>query len=248
MNAPKILVVDIETKPNLVYAWGLFDQRIGINQIVEPQDIICFAAQWVGASKVEVHAAWDDYPAMLQRLHDLYSEADFVVGYNQKNFDNKHIMAALAKAGMTPPAPWRDVDLLHVVRRHFKFPSNKLDYVCQALGLGKKVETGGMDLWTACMAGDAAAQRKMLNYNKQDVKITTELFHRLTPWISGVNFGVHSGDSDERPTCTNCGSTNVIRKGTAITTSVSYKRYLCECGKWLRARRSEAHKPMLVGV
>ena len=52
MSKPKILVFDIETKPNLVYAWGLWDQNISIGQIVEPSAPICFSAKFVGEKEI----------------------------------------------------------------------------------------------------------------------------------------------------------------------------------------------------
>ena len=48
----RLLFFDLETSPNLVYTWGLFNQNIGINQIVEPTRVLCFGAQWLGESKV----------------------------------------------------------------------------------------------------------------------------------------------------------------------------------------------------
>jgi hypothetical protein len=75
------------------------------------------------------------------------------------------------------------------------------------------------------------------------------LFERLRPWITGINIPLVDGTGEERPACTNCGGDSIIRKGTAITNSATYKRYLCTgCGKWLRARKSEPHKPLLVGA
>ncbi len=248
---PSIWVYDVETSPNLVYTFGLWDQNIGITQIVQSQDILSFAAHKIGTKKVETHAAWDDYAAMIERLHSIFDEADYLIGYNNISFDDKICRAAFVKAGLAPPAPHRSIDLMRVVKKNFKFPSHKLDYVCGALGLDTKVSTGGMELWTKCMAGDAAAQRKMLAYNKQDTKITADLFHRLRPYVDGMNVALinGSGDDEDAPTCTRCGSTEVIRKGTAHTNSVSYKRYLCNgCGGWLRGRKSMPHRTALVGA
>lgn len=236
--SPSIWVYDIETSPNLVYAWGLWDQNIGISQIVKPQDILCFAAHKLGSKRVEAHAAWDDYQGMLDRLHFVMEDADYLVGYNSATFDNKLSRAAFAKAGMLPPSPHRDIDLLRVVKKAFKFPSHKLDYVCGALGLDRKAQTGGMELWTKCMDGDVAAQKKMLAYNKQDVRITAELFDRLLPWIDGLNVPVFS--DDEKPACTRCGSEKIHRRGYAYTTTTRYGRLVClDCGGWMRTARSE---------
>lgn len=245
MSGPNIWVYDIETTPNLVYAWGLWDQNIGINQIVQPQDILCFAAHKIGTNKIEAHASWDGYEQMLNRMHEIMDEAHYMVGYNHAGFDNKHVRAAFAKAGMSPPSPHRDIDLMRVVKKQFKFPSNKLDFVCRALGLDTKIETGGMDLWTRCLNGDEKAQRKMLKYNRQDVKVTTQLFQTLLPWIDGLNVPLFSGGSDEDTStdaakCTRCGGENLQARGWAYTTTYRYKRYRCtDCGGWLRDKKCE---------
>ncbi len=54
---------------------------------------------------------------------------------------------------MFPPAPFKEIDLLTVAKGRFRFVSNKLDYVAQQLGLGKKTEHSGHELWVQCMAG-----------------------------------------------------------------------------------------------
>ncbi len=246
---PSIWVYDLECSPNLCWTFGLWDQNIGINQIVESQDILTFAAHKIGTKKIETHAAWDNYDAMINRLHEVMCDADYLVGYNNLSYDDKMSRAAFVKAGLQPPSPHRAIDLMRVVKKNFRFPSNKLDYVTRALGLDHKMQTGGMELWTKAMAGDTAAQKKMLAYNKQDVKITSELFERLRGYIDGINLPLVDGTGEERPACTNCGGVNIIRKGTAFTNTTSYKRYVCtDCGKWLRSRKSDPLKTMLVGA
>ena len=48
----KILLLDIETAPNRVYCWGLWDQNIGLNQIEEPGYTLCFSAKWHGQKEI----------------------------------------------------------------------------------------------------------------------------------------------------------------------------------------------------
>jgi hypothetical protein len=52
MTAPVMYVLDIECSPNVVYAWSLWDLKVGINQIIEPQDIISFAAHRIGTKTI----------------------------------------------------------------------------------------------------------------------------------------------------------------------------------------------------
>ena len=42
-----ILLIDIETAPNKVYTWGLWNQNVSLNQIDEVGYTLCWAATWV---------------------------------------------------------------------------------------------------------------------------------------------------------------------------------------------------------
>ena len=85
----KTLLIDIETKPHKAYCWGLFDQRIGLNQIVEAGGTLCWAAKWMGDpdSEVMFGAEWDGTKDFIGRMWDLLDEADAIVHYNGKKFD-----------------------------------------------------------------------------------------------------------------------------------------------------------------
>ncbi len=53
----KILLLDIETSPNLAYVWGLFKQNVAINQIKESGSVLCWAAKWYGSRDVMFDSA-----------------------------------------------------------------------------------------------------------------------------------------------------------------------------------------------
>lgn len=232
----KILTIDIENRPNLAYVWGLWDQNVGLAQLVESAQTISFAAKWHGSKKVEFYSVHHHgKEEMLAQAHRLLSEADVVVGYNSKNFDMKHLNKEFILAGMEPPAPYAQVDLLAVVRRQFKFTSNKLDFVVQALNLGAKTAHSGFDLWVRCMAGEDKAWSLMRKYNKQDVVITEKLYDKLLPWIPAhPAHGLYNPNVAD--TCPNCGSEELTRKGYAFTGTGKFQRYQCaDCGKWSRS-------------
>jgi len=48
----KILLIDIEVAPNTAHVWGIFDQNISINQLLESSYTLCYAAKWYGESKI----------------------------------------------------------------------------------------------------------------------------------------------------------------------------------------------------
>jgi uncharacterized protein YprB with RNaseH-like and TPR domain len=182
----KILMLDIETTPLQVYTWGLWDQNIGINQIIKSTEMMCFGAKWLGQKSVTFKSVHHDgKKAMLEELHTLMEEADALVGWNSAAFDHKHINREFLENEMTPPSPTKDLDLMTIVKANFQFPSNKLDYVAQKLGVGSKVKHSGFELWIKCMAGDDKAWREMKKYQIQDVQLLDSLYDILLPWFPG---------------------------------------------------------------
>jgi uncharacterized protein YprB with RNaseH-like and TPR domain len=182
----KILLLDIETTPMQVYAWGLWDQNISIDQIIKPTEMLCFGARWLGKKQVTFKSVHHDgKKAMLKELHKMMDEADVLVGWNSAAFDHKHINREFLENGMNPPSPVKDLDLMSVTKANFLFPSNKLDYVAQKLGVGAKVKHSGFSLWIKCMDGDKKAWAEMKKYQIQDVNLLADLYDALLPWFVG---------------------------------------------------------------
>jgi DNA polymerase III epsilon subunit-like protein len=84
---------------------------------------------------------------MLKKIHSLLDECDAVIHYNGTRFDIPTLNKEFLEAGMPPPSPYHQIDLLKTSRKEFRFPSNKLDYVARALGLGQKTKHEGFELW-----------------------------------------------------------------------------------------------------
>lgn len=231
----KLLEFDCETAPNLVYAWGLWDQNIAINRVVEPGYTLCFAARWRGEKEIIFRSCRDD--DMLTTAHALFDQADAVIHYNGVKFDMPVMNREFLMNKMMPPAPYKNIDLYRVVRQKFKFESNKLDYVSQQLGLGAKLEHKGMELWRDCMAGDAKAWLLMKKYNIQDVKLLGPLYERLLPWIDQhPNFALYL--DEDKLACPNCGSSKVQRRGYQKSRTQIYRRYACQkCGRWSQGNK-----------
>jgi uncharacterized protein YprB with RNaseH-like and TPR domain len=180
----KTLFLDIETTPMQVYAWGLFDQNITIDQIIKSTEMLCFGARWLGEKRVTFRSVYHDGKrAMLEDLHKLMEEADVLVGWNSAAFDHKHINREFLENGMMPPSTVKDLDLMSVTKANFLFPSNKLDYVAQKLDVGAKVKHSGFSLWLKCMEGDKKAWKEMKEYQIQDVNLLVDLYDILLPWL-----------------------------------------------------------------
>ena len=233
----KILILDIETRPNLAYVWGLWDQIVGLNQIVDVGSVISFAAKWYEQKNVMFHSDFHDgHEEMVKRAWELIDEADAVVHFNGKAFDMKHLQREFLLNGLPPASPHKDIDLLTTVRSRFKFPSNKLDHVAGQLGVGNKVEHEGFDLWVRCMAGEKKAWDKMKRYNVQDVRLTEKVYVILRPWItSHPNRAVYDG---RIYTCPTCGSNNYQKRGKRHTNAHSYQQFQCnDCRSYFSDRR-----------
>ena len=229
----RILLLDIETAPNLAYVWGLFNQNISINQISESGYTLCYAAKWLHSKPMMFDSIKKSgSKKMIRGLHKLLEEADAVIHYNGRKFDMPVINREFVMHKLKPPSPYKQIDMLSVCRGNFRFTSNKLDYVSQVLGLGAKVKHAGHELWVNCMAGDEAAWKMMEKYNKGDVIILERLYHELLPWIKNhPNYNLYHEDL----CCPNCESENLQARGYATTAACVYKRYQCQdCGKWFR--------------
>lgn len=183
----RILLLDIETAPNLAAVYRLKQHYINPSYIWEHGYVLCFAAKWLGEKTVHFAKSPDGHKAMLQTIHNLLDEADAVVHYNGKKFDIPTLNAEFLMHGFKPVSPFVQIDLFALIRKAFNFPSYKLTYVCERLGIGKKVKHDGGDMWRQCMnklhERHAAAWVTMERYNKGDVVLTERLYKKVRPWF-----------------------------------------------------------------
>ena len=236
----KILLLDIETSPNLAHVWGLWQQNVGLSQLLESSYTMCWAAKWLGEDEVFFDSVYVSKPKkMLKGIYDLLSVADAVIHYNGTKFDIPTLNKEFLLCGYTPPAPYKQIDLLRVARSQFRFPSNKLDYVANRLGIGKKSQHEGHTLWIKCMNKDPEAWKTMEEYNKQDVVLLELVYNKMLPWIKNhPNHNMYQSAE----VCPTCNSSNIIKRGYSVTSVSVYQRYQCkDCGAWSQAKKSAGH-------
>lgn len=235
----KILLYDLETSPNLGYVWGKYDQNVV--EFTENWSILCFAYKWLDEKNTHVVALPDyklykrnkkDDRHVVKALWELFNEADIIIAHNGNSFDAKKANAKFLMYGLTPPSPSKQIDTKLVAKRYFRFDSNKLDDLGAYLGVGRKVETGGFELWKGCMRGDIQAWNKMRKYNRQDVILLEKIYLKMRSWID--NHPHVKAHTDARGKCSACGSGNLQKRGFGIKGgSIRVKRYQCiGCGKW----------------
>ena len=150
------------------------------------------------------------------------------------------MIQARVLANDLPPLPHVKVlDTKLIAKKYLKLPSNKLDSIGEYLGLGRKLDTGGISLWADVQSGDTEAMQKMLEYCGQDVVLLTDIFVTIRKLgFAGdvVNAAVYYEGNDVR--CSVCGSTDIEPTGRIVTTGVSaFEEYRCnDCGGVHRGR------------
>lgn len=242
----KILLLDIETCPNTAYVWGIWQENIPLARLIDTSEVLCWSAKWLGAEDIMFDSKYKSGRAkMLKRIHKLLDDADAVVTYNGDRFDipvlNKEFL--LRKLG--PPAPYKSIDVFKTVKSKFRFVSNKLDFISQQLGLGKKKETE-FKLWVDCMENNPEAWAKMEEYNRGDVELLESNYLRILPWIKGhANWSTYTGEL----VCPSCGGSHYQRRGYRYTMAGKYAKFQCQdCGGWFRSNKSEAAKEKFLDV
>lgn len=237
----KILAFDIETSPLLVYAWGLGEQHLSIEQIHTDWRILSFSAKWVGEKElfyVDRRKTKSEKP-LLDALWKLLDSADIVLTQNGKSFDCKKVNAKFKEYDIPPPSPYKHIDTLQLARKHFGFTSNKLAYLTDKLCSAKKSshkKYPGLELWKECLKGNEDAWNEMEKYNKQDVVALEELYYEIAPWDATV-------DRSDRGLCRVCDSNNLQKRGFTISVAGKYQKFQCQdCGAWQRSSVSELSK------
>lgn len=244
MNKPKILIYDIETSPNLCYAWETFFKNGGrVIEVHKQWELLSFAYKFVGESSVRclTRADFRDKTdkSLCKELHRLMNEADVLVAHNGDSFDLKKSNARFIFHGFTPPKLPSTIDTKKVAKKYFNFNSNSLNDLGQFLRLGKKVSTGGFQLWLDCMAGKSKAWKKMAEYNKQDVVLLEKIYNKFLPWIHNHPNMSMLANGYKTPGCANCGHNKMQKDGLRATTANIVQRLRCpKCG----ARSSVAIK------
>jgi DNA-directed RNA polymerase subunit RPC12/RpoP len=243
LSEAKILFLDTETAPKRAFVWSLWKQNIGLNQLERDGYLLCYCYKWLGENNVHSDSIWeytnyrkdpeDDYN-VIYHAWKLLDEADIVVAHNAKGFDIPVLNARFVTHGFPPPSPYKIVDTLKIAKAKFRFTSNRLDALGMFLGEGRKIDTGGFDLWRRVMEHDEDAQTEMVDYCVQDVQLLENVYLRLRAWDSQhPNVALYNNDT--RPVCNVCGSEHVHKKGFHYTKTQMYQRYRCtECGHQMR--------------
>jgi hypothetical protein len=248
----KILLLDIETSHDLIAKFGLFPEYINPENIIKGASIICAAWKWHGQK--EVHSANvvdkpnvfkkdrnnDKY--VVQQLKKAMEKADVVVAHNGDRFDVKWFNTRCLYHGIAEIATPFTIDTLKIAKKHYKFSSNKLDYLGKFLGVGRKIKTHN-HWWLAIVDLNVPVRdaikcaKKMEAYNKMDVLLLERVFDKLRhrAILPNANLFVDT----PIVLCPNCGKDNVQRNGYYVTKTGKFQRFHCmDCGTWFQDKKA----------
>lgn len=252
-----ILILDIETAPNVAYVWRFFKENISAKQVLENGQMLSFAAKWLGDDKIYYQdVEHGDETQMLTILFGLLDKADIVVAHYGDKFDLPHIQGRGLVLGLKPPAPYKTVDTKKVASFEFNFPSNSLEYLATVLKLKNRKDGHkkfpGFELWLGVLANNPEAWAEMREYNIQDILVLEELYVTMRPYMRRhPNVGVFNDQTEV--TCPKCGGHHLQKRGFAHTNVGRYQRYQCnDCGGWSRGTSTvlptELKKKLTVNV
>lgn len=182
LGKPRIVFIDIETSPLLGRTWKTWDTDI--IEVERNTQILSFAYSWGGKVEVLSWRTQENEKKLLKKLWRIVDAADLIVAQNGDKFDIRVMNGRFLFYDMKPPRQYITVDTLKILRKFFKLDSNKLDDVCLQFGLGGKLKHHGKNTWLGCLRGDTREWRNMERYNKHDVVLLIDIYHKLIPWLT----------------------------------------------------------------
>jgi DNA polymerase III epsilon subunit-like protein len=249
LNFHDVVIFDIETLPLRAYAWKTWKENISPSQIIDDWIIVSWAAKDLMRADVRSdvltpkEAKKRDDKRIVSSLWQEFNNASILVGHNIVDFDIPKSNTRFLFYGMTPPAPYRTIDTLKILRYNFRFTFNRLDFINGSLGLTQKMDNDGFPLWAKCSEGDPQALEDMSRYNCQDVLSEEELLLAVRGWDNrSPNLGLFFDDAKNR--CRNCGSENIENLDKPYRTNLGeYQSKRClDCGAINRCAKSLTSK------
>lgn len=232
------LFFDIETSPNVGFFWRP-GWRVSLSHenIIHERQIITVAWKWQGKDKVH-HLAWDknqNDKTLVTKFLPVMASADEIVAHFGDGFDIPWIRARALINGFKTLPIYKTVDTVAWAQRLFQFNCNKLDYLAQLAGFGRKLPTD-FQLWVdVVLRRSAPALARMIRYNRHDVVLLEKVYH----WLSGIGpIKTHAGvlNGHEKWTCPRCASDNVGPFQRAVTAAgTNQMKMKCrDCGGYYR--------------
>lgn len=245
---PRVLLWDCETSHNLILAFDLMNKYspIPYQNILTERHMFCISYKWLGEKKMHTISILDDKKRFKNDIHDdfyvvsefrkILEQADAQIFHYGLKFDLPMLNARLVKNGLSPVPKMPSIDTKNVASSHFRFNSNRLDYLGKFLGYKGKMDNPPT-LWIECWKGDIDALEHMAKYNRQDIDVLEYVYNTLSPFIP--NHPLNRNQFTKEVVCHNCGSSNIQWRGFYRTRVNKYRRFSCNsCGSWSVERKS----------
>lgn len=238
----KILLFDLETSYISAYVFGLYNQNINPDNIIEDWKLLCFSAKWLFSKDIisfkltEQELKDRDDSRIVKELWKLMDEADIVIAHNAERFDNKKAKAKFFEHDLGLPSSFKTIDTLRHART-LGLTSKRLDYISKFKNADGKLETS-KGMWRDVMDGKYDKLVEMSLYCDEDVNVLEGVYLDLLPYIKPhPNLGLFIVDDVE--SCPSCGSQNIKWKGSDYLTSVNrYSSFRCtDCNSVGRSRK-----------
>lgn len=239
IKSPKVIIADIETSPELVYAWGRFKQFIAPNQVVKRSYLLSYAWKYLGSEEVFADALpyYDEYEAdkendfkLVESAWKMLDNADIVIAHNGVKFDLAYLNTRFAFHGLGMPSPYKVVDTLQIAKKQFRFAANSLKELINFFGFEEDKMDNSMDTWIKCMAGDIDAWSYMVEYNKRDITTLENVYLKLRPYDKAhANVRLYADNPAIGCPCCNSDRYTVLERN-AYTAQSAFESYRCnEC-------------------
>lgn len=194
-DLPRVLYIDVETKPAKAFVWQQYDNNIDLSMLIEDGSILSFCAKWAGDPESKViyrdmrgkEKNLNNDKKLMQELWKLMDEATHIIWHNGNRFDKGKINARFIANGLGAPSEYKSIDTLTLARSNFNFFSNKLQHLSGMLAKKNKKDSHsdfpGFKLWDQCMKGNIKAWNSMRKYNILDVLALEEVFLELAKYV-----------------------------------------------------------------
>jgi DNA polymerase elongation subunit (family B) len=235
------ILVDIERAADV---WFGISDWPGRSMKADINSVICFGWKELG-KKVQIKNAWDfpgwgknvnDDKELCKFAYDILKDADIIVTQNGKGFDQKFLQTRLLINSLTDEKKTvlpkiEHIDTKQVAKSNLFLTSNSLKRMAQVFTKGRKMDSGGQELWNAVRRRDQKAMEKMAKYCKTDVTVLEDIYLALRPLTKGLDHNL----LNQEHVCSNCGSYELKSEGFRSTLTRTYRRLCCKkCGTWMK--------------
>lgn len=205
--------------------------------------------KWLGKRTTYV-LSLADFDKKGKDLHDdkdlvaafatVLKEADLIVGHYSSKFDLPYVNAKLLEHGLAPvPSDIPHIDTWRVARYKLKLSSNRLQNICEWLGLPDKTPIKKA-IWKRAARGDRKSLKYICQHNRQDVVVLELAYNRLLPLITKFPCVRRLYKPDDLlfpENCQRCGSNEYAKEGPRYYPTKVAQRWQCKkCGSYTETR------------